>query len=310
MVVVVPFALSRAMSPLRRVVVHEIAGVDRSEDAATGATLRLAAYNIAHGRGLADSNWDTGPPSERISRLDDIARLLRTIDADIVVLNEVDFDCSWSRSVNQALYLAEHAGYRFRAEQRNLDVRFAFWTWRFGNAILSKYPITRAQVVDLPGYSRWETLVAGKKKGLMCEIQWADQPVRVIGAHLSHRSESLRVQSVSDIVDLMAEQQGIPTILAGDLNSTPSGYPHSKQDVTGANAIDLLDRSAFFRRSPDGAHTTDASFTFPAVRPDRVIDWIMIPPAWQFVEYDVDPSQHSDHRAVLSSIKPKAPDAR
>ena len=55
--------------------------------------------------------------------MDQIAALLRTINADVVVLNEVDFDSTWTHSVDEARYLAEKAGYPFLAEQRNIDYR-------------------------------------------------------------------------------------------------------------------------------------------------------------------------------------------
>ncbi len=41
--------------------------------------LRVACYNIAHGRGVAVSNWDGGDRAERIARLDQIAELLRRL---------------------------------------------------------------------------------------------------------------------------------------------------------------------------------------------------------------------------------------
>ena len=49
-------------------------------------TIRVACYNIAHGRGLAESNWDGGDAATRLARLDDIAELLREINADVVCL--------------------------------------------------------------------------------------------------------------------------------------------------------------------------------------------------------------------------------
>ena len=75
-----------------------------------------------------------GKPSERSDRLREIADFLIEVDADVVVLNEVDFDASWSGHLNQAEFLASRAKYPYRVEQRNLDFRVLGWTWRFGNA--------------------------------------------------------------------------------------------------------------------------------------------------------------------------------
>jgi endonuclease/exonuclease/phosphatase family metal-dependent hydrolase len=265
--------------------------------------LRILCYNIAHGRGVAVSNWDGGDLAERIARLDQIADLLRRVDADVVVLNEVDFDSSWSYSVNQARYLAEKSSCPHWVEQRNLDFRIVIWKWRFGNAILSKYPITNAQVADLPGCSTWETVLAGKKRGVICDIQAGNRVVRLIGTHLSHRRESLRVSSAAAILDI-ATGSALPTFVAGDLNSTPPGFPKSVNDPSGNNAIATFDNAERFRRSPTNESLADNDLTFHAAEPSCVIDWILIPHDWHFLRYRVEPSQLSDHRPVHADAAP------
>ena len=199
--VLVPYAFSRAASPWRSISVQATSDAFDVQPRVSEKTLRVVCYNIAHGRGLAESNWDGGSAQDRIARLDQIADLLREINADIVVLNEVDFAASWSNSVNQAEYIARRAGYPEHIEQRNLDFRVLTWQWRFGNAVLSKLPIHRADVLDLPGYSTWETLLAGKKRGIRCEIEVDSQVIQLIAAHFSHRSEDLRVRSAQEVLD-------------------------------------------------------------------------------------------------------------
>lgn len=261
----------------------------------------MTCFNIAHGRGVADSNWDGHEPTERISRLEEIADLLRTIDADIVVLNEVDFDSSWSHSVNQARFLAEKAGYPHWAEQRNLDFRVLVWTWRFGNAVLSKYPITNARIADMPSYSAWEALLAGKKRGVICDIRVRDDSFRVMGVHLSHRSESVRVRSAAVLVDIATNSE-LPTFVAGDLNSTPTGFPYSVSDPNGNNAIQTLDESGRFSRFPRIPEVSSDYLTFHSVEPRSIIDWILIPSDWVFSRYTVDAAQLSDHRPVYADM--------
>ncbi len=302
-VLLVPYLFSRLAGPWRCLSVYSKPAPGVSESPAPNRPLRIACYNIAHGRGIADSNWAGGGPADRIARLEQIAELLRQIDADVVVLNEVDFDSSWSYSVDQARYLARKAGYAYWAEQRNLDFRILTWKWRFGNALLSKYPIENAQVADLPGYSAWETILAGKKRGLICDIKFGDDVVRVIGAHLSHRSESLRVDSAKLLTEIAADSTA-PTIVAGDLNSTPSGFPQSNTDPTGANAMETFDNSGYFQRTPSSPPDTDDDLTFHSARPCSVIDWILIPRHWQYLRYAVEPSELSDHRPVYAEVGP------
>jgi len=236
-----------------------------------------------------------------MARLDEIAELLRSVDAEVVVLNEVDFDSSWSHSVDQARYLADKAGYPYWVEQRNLDFRVLIWKWRFGNAVLSKYPIASARLADFPGYSPWQTVLAGKQSGVVCDIQAGDWVVRVIAAHLCYRSERVRVQSAAMLVD-MARESALPTIVVGDLNSTPPGFPKTYTDPDGNNAITTLDQSELFRRSPTDGPLAESDLTFQGSEPYCVIDWILIPRAWQFVEYHVERSTLSDHRPVYADV--------
>lgn len=220
----------------------------------------------------------------------------------MVVLNEVDFDSTWSYSVNQARILAEKSGYPFWVEQRNLDARILNWRWRFGNAIFSKYPITNAQIIDLPSFSKRETLLAGKKRAVICEIEAGDKSFQIIGSHLSHRSEFLRVKSARMIVNTATASQ-LPTIVAGDLNSTPPDFPDSSNDADGNNTIATFDRAGIFKRSPTSPPLTGKDMTFPSTAPLRVIDWILIPSSWSFAKYQVETSPLSDHLPVVADVK-------
>lgn len=299
---VLPTLVVRLASPWRCVGFYSLQGSVRDVAESSPEFLRIASYNIAHGRGLAVSNHDGGGSAERLRRLGQIAELLREINADVVVLNEVDFNTSWSYSLNQARFLAEQAGYPFVAEQRNLDLRVLNWTWRFGNAILSRYPIENAELLDLPGTVAWETVLAGKKRGLVCDIRVGGDMLRVVGVHFCHRSESIRVHSARTLLTSIAGSR-YPVIVAGDLNSTPTGFPKSVVDENGVNAMDTLDASGILRRSVENPPANADGFTFASNKPVSVIDWILIPRAWRFVNYQVHDSVLSDHRLIFADIR-------
>jgi endonuclease/exonuclease/phosphatase family metal-dependent hydrolase len=299
-VLLVPYALSRIQSSGRRVSLHALPDTTQQTPAAP-SRLRVACYNIAHGRGLAASNWNGETAEQRLQRLDQMGDLLNRIDADVVVLNEVDFDASWSHGVNQAEQLANQCGYPYWVEQRNCDARMLVWTWRFGNAVLSKYPITQTEVIDYPSYSTWETVVAGQKRGVVCSLQVGDHQLRVVAVHLSPRSESLRVDSVNMILRL-ARSSAVPVILAGDFNSTPPGFPQAAEDDHQRNAIAVLQEDGRFHSRPLRA-PAPTDLTFSSDSPRSVIDWIFIPSSWQFADYVVEPSTLSDHRPVYADIE-------
>lgn len=300
--VLIPYLLSRIMASTRRIAVFHAGEIEAPATAGVETSmLRVACYNIAHGRGVAESNWSGGSPVERLDRLDQIGQLLKEIDADVVVLNEVDFDSSWSNSVNQAEYLAKAAGYSFRVEERNIDFRVLWWKWRFGNAILSRTPITQSQVIDLPEYATWETLLAGKKRAVKCIVEFNGGLHTIVGAHLSHRSEDLRVRSAQMLVDEVDELDA-SFVIAGDMNSTPAGFPQHHVDGQGRNAIEVFDQFGSFVRTPEAAPPAEQSLTFPSTHPQIVIDWIFTPAGSSFGNYQVLQSKLSDHLPVVADV--------
>ena len=144
--------------------------------------------------------------------------------------------------------------------------------------------------------------MAGKKRAVVCDTMVGDHAVRVIGVHMSHRSEAVRVDSAEVLVEI-AETSDLPTIAAGDLNSTPCGFPDAARDANGQNAIGVLDGSGYFRRSPEKPPVAESDMTFHSAEPTRVIDWILIPREWSFVEYSVESCELSDHRPVWAEIE-------
>ncbi|MGD9364275.1 MAG: endonuclease/exonuclease/phosphatase family protein [Desulfobacteraceae bacterium] len=270
-------------------------------DGGNDTGLKVACYNIAHGRGLATSNWRGGTADERKTRLSDIADLLRDFDADIVVLNEVDFDSSWSSSTNQARFLAQKAGYPYWVEQRNIDFRVLTWKWRFGNAVLSRHPIIQAAVVDFPGILPVETLFAGKKRGAICMVNVNGVKFRILGVHLCHRSEAIRASSAEVIKEIVSSDT-LPTIVAGDFNSSPTGFPNSQTDKAAGNAMDKLVASSLFQRQPKQPSGSPGELAYHSARPISVIDWILFPKNYQVLYYRVESSTLSDHRPVVAEL--------
>ncbi|MFK7770196.1 MAG: endonuclease/exonuclease/phosphatase family protein, partial [Mariniblastus sp.] len=219
---------------------------------------------------------------------------------------EADFYSTWSGHQNQAEAIAISAGYQYRVEQRNLDFRFIYGSWQFGNAILSKFPLSGVNPINYPPEKHWEDWLVGCKRGVVCEVTLNEiTSVRVAAIHLEHRSESVRLASAKLLGDL-AKQSGPPLILAGDFNSTPSDFPNSTKTNDGDNTLDWIIESGLFEIRPD-SNPTDEQYTFSSYSPRSVIDWIMIPaggkPTLSFVDYRSIDTDLSDHRPVIADIE-------
>jgi endonuclease/exonuclease/phosphatase family metal-dependent hydrolase len=295
-----PYIVSRVRSAGRQIRVRS--GMAKSEVSANPVThIRVLSFNIAHGRGATDDNWE-GAIAEKRKRIDDIAQLIAKADADVVVLNEVDFSSTWSGHQNQAEAIALAAGFPYWVEQRNLDFRFVYGSWKFGNAVLSRFPIVDAEAMEFPALRSSERVLAGCKQGVVCTLQLSQsQQIGILAVHLEHRSEDTRVLSAKLIIKAV-EASKMPLVVLGDFNSTPSSFPHSQSSADGQNAMDLLIESSRFDLNVQKL-PTQQEMTYSSTLPTRVIDWILIPKNWQFTDYRLISSRLSDHLPVVADLQ-------
>lgn len=282
--------------------------LDLAQPESSGQTLqelRVGCYNIAHGRGgrFGASEWEGGNRATKIARMKQIAHLFKTARLDIVVLNEVDFSSVWSGHVDQARIIAQEGGYPYLVEQRNLDMAIPFVSVRFGNAILSKYPIIETTFLDYPNPSEViELFTGGFKEGVVGTIQLPDtSQIQVVAVHLCVSSEPIRVASARQIL-AHQHQSALPLLAMGDFNTAPRGYPQFYEDEDGKNAIEVLVASQHLTTRPQGLPLEPEDLTFPSEHPDRVIDWIFISPPWTIQEHTVLSSDLSDHLPVTALL--------
>ena len=284
--------LTRHSRALEKTEVQTVS-IESTEDAA----IRVGAYNIAHGRGgkVGQSNW-TGQSREALeSHLTDLAALVQNAGINILVLNEVDFDCTWSHGINQAEFIAEKAGLHYVLTQNNFDAPFPpFRSYRFGNAILSKFPISNVRFIPVEPLSKKEALFAGNHDLVACDIALGEKGVlQVVAIHLEYRKPGTRSKAINALAPLL-EDQSKPTILLGDFNATLPGLPgHQDNDTVIASLLE------------DGFVVSDPAFplTYPAHDPNRRIDWILTRGAFTVSDPVTHESKISDHRMISAEIR-------
>lgn len=295
-----PYFVSRVRSPGRQIRVRS--SVEETRVSAEAASqIRLLSFNIAHGRGATEGNWE-GTVAEKRKRIMDIADVIGNSQADVVILNEVDFCSTWSGHQNQAEAIALRAGFPHWVEQRNLDFRLIYGSWKFGNAVLSRFPIVAAEALRFPALRSSEKFFAGCKQGVICTIQLSEsQQVRVLAVHLEHRSEDVRVACAKLITEVAASSE-LPLFAVGDFNSTPSSFPHSQRTAQHENAMDVLLQSNQFD-STWRAQPTQKEMTYPSHSPTQAIDWILIPRGCRFISHRTIPSHLSDHLPLVADVQ-------
>ncbi len=234
--------------------------------------IRVISYNIHHGEG-SDGKID----------LERIAKLLKAESPDLVAVNEVDQGTNRTHKIDMPAELARLTGMKAVFE-KNIDHDGGL----YGNAVLSRLPIRRHKNHKLP--SNYE----GEQRGVL-EIELGDkdesEPLLFLATHLDYRPDDTeRKWSIKKIEEILADRQKAPAILAGDLNASPD------------SAV-MAEFAKTWRRAND----KDLS-TFPAAKPTKQIDYILVRPAarWEVVEVRVlDEAAASDHRPLLAVLRRK-----
>ncbi len=209
-----------------------------------------------------------------------IAEVIRRSGADIIALEEVDKRVRRNESVHQAQRLAELLGMKV-AFGGNIELEGG----NYGNAVLSRFPITSATNHLLPNDD------GGEQRGVLeVELALSDsEPMTLLATHLDHRSQNQRMSSVTFVSDLAASIEH-PVCLAGDFNATPDSpvLQRLQQDWT---------------RSSEQEHPT-----IPVMEPQQQIDFVLFRRPSQDDDYGVnaaltrvlDDDAASDHRGILT----------
>ncbi len=235
------------------------------------SVLKIATYNIHHGVGEDD--------------LLDIPRIARFVQPlDLAFLNEVDINWPRSQFSDQARLIAQEAGFEHYAFGPSLALPSVNLSpSRYGNAILSRHPIERAERLALP-----RPAGAEQRSALLVEIRLWDRPLTVIVTHLGLDADE-RLEQAKELVRIVQDVQ-TPVILAGDFNALPD-----------SPEIQLI---ASVLTPTEELSSDPAGLTFPNPNPNSRIDYIFTSPdlAQHVVHHDVPQTSGSDHLPVVAHI--------
>ncbi|NMR20392.1 endonuclease/exonuclease/phosphatase family protein [Cellulomonas fimi] len=235
--------------------------------------MRLATFNILHGRSLRDGEVD----------LDRLAGAVRSLDADVLGLQEVDRDQQRSHGADLTALAAEAMGapeHRFIATLAGAPGLWSAATGEsqpqsamYGIALLSRYPVRSWRAISLPALrgqvpvvfpgAPGPTLVRDEPRAAVVAVVDAPEgPLTVVATHLTFIPGWNTVQ-LKRLVRLVRDQPR-PLVVMGDLNlegdqparatrmralATASTYPVSEPD----RQLDHILGSGPVRPRTDGA---------------------------------------------------------
>ncbi len=241
---------------------------------ASGETVRVLCYNIHYGQG-----------NDGVYDLDRLAAVIDRAKPDLVALQEVDVMVRRSGRVHQARRLGELTG---------MSVRYGptqhYQGGLYGNAVLSKLPILDVMIFPLPYTESTPEKVTYPRGAIVVTVRGPDgNPLRMVSTHFQHNVPEDRVAEAKAINAMLAQQESIPTILAGDMNALPEAEP-----------IRIL-QEKWFSASDD-----PPSPTAPSRNPTSRIDYIFFRPQSAFLVKQatvIDEPMASDHCPVMAVLE-------
>jgi endonuclease/exonuclease/phosphatase family metal-dependent hydrolase len=251
--------------------------------------LRIVTWNIAHGRGLRPIQGLQTKRSMQ-AHLRRIARLLLTLDADVVAMQEIDHCSRWAGNFDHLEYLRQHTGYA-HALHGLTTRREGIFNLSYGNAFLSKHALEEGEAVT------FGQRTLGEKGFLFSEIVLGGRRVPLINLHLHYRSRQARLDQVGQIFRYLEKRHNartphwsVPPIVCGDFNTSGKA-----SDAT-AGLLAELEYFGAYSLHPSGGKT------FPSPLPTRSLDFILVPTELRVERTEVVRSWLSDHRPVLTEV--------
>jgi endonuclease/exonuclease/phosphatase family metal-dependent hydrolase len=247
--------------------------------------VRLVTFNTHHGVG-ADQRHD----------LPRLAKLLASVDADVICLQEVDrYFGDRSEDVDQALLLS-----------RALDMQLAWGPAideprpgtesrrQYGNALLSRLPILISDVHPLPGGGE-------PRSALRTMLELDGGTLWVTATHLTTRSAPERAEQVSALAGLHTDSMATG-VLVGDFNAGPDAPEMGELRERFTDAWQLAqareDRAGwrFWQRNE--------GLTHPAHSPHRRIDQVWVSSGVAVAAAQVlDAGGASDHLPLMVDLE-------
>ncbi|MEO7997485.1 MAG: endonuclease/exonuclease/phosphatase family protein, partial [Gemmatimonadaceae bacterium] len=234
-------------------------------------------------------NIHAGKTVHGVASIEQISALIRSTNADIVLLQEVDKGTKRSGNVDQPAALAAQTGFHV-AFGSALD----YDGGKYGVAILSRWPILSDTLFHLP-VEPPQTRSGGSMEprgALRAMIKSPYGTLAVINTHLDASGEDRwRKQEADSIVSLVAQtRRSVGLVIAGgDFNSTPE------------SAVQVKLRASGLRDSWNECGSGDG-LSYPDSVPAKRIDYLFMTGGNRCRAAHVVESRASDHRPVFFEV--------
>lgn len=285
------FWSGRRFRPARRIHEHDVELRPGSEAPTLEGPLRLLCWNIHFGAGAALNDARRFPPQEVLANLVSIAAVARELNAEVLVLQEVDRLADRSARIDQLQRLRELSGLEHAAFAMTWDAAWVpypifarpnaqYGRVLSGQAVLSRYPIAGHRRVALPQpgrYGRVHNHFYLHRCAQEVVLELGGRSLTLVNVHLEAFDLANRRLHVRQLAAQLQSAAG-PTLCLGDFNAIPpeAAQQHTFEDEPSADHQG--DDSLEVLRALGWAELGDGGLTFPSWRPDRRLDHVFASP--------------------------------
>ena len=208
--------------------------------------------------------------------LPEITRFIKSVDADVVGLIEVDTGSIRSRNVNQAEKIAADLGmntsYETKYGARSLNQMLPI-VRKQGNAFMA------APRVHGERFHYFDTGI----KRLIIELEMDDFAIFLVHLSLKYRHRHLQLRRLYDLI----QETKKPVVVAGDFNT-----------FWGENEIYLFMKAAGLTSA-----NTDSIPTYPSRSPRKELDFVLYQDGVNVTGFEVPDVRLSDHLPLVCDFE-------
>ncbi|HEX4613783.1 MAG TPA: endonuclease/exonuclease/phosphatase family protein [Urbifossiella sp.] len=260
--------------------VRHLADLPAAPSASGPGEVTVVAYNIA--KGFAHRGGVRFDPREAVEeRVRAMAAVVKAERPDLVFLSEALTELG-PCPVDQVDLFARECGLPHVATGENYNLGVPGYRVVGGNAIVSRFPLTPVENIDLVGRRPfWVT--QNNRRALFVSAELGGKPVLLGALHNDSFDMRNNAAQARQLLEYIGDR---PTILAGDFNNRP-----------GDESIRQIRGSGRFAGAFDGPPTF-----FEGKRAER-LDYVFVPVGWELVDHRVIADDTSDHRPLVCRFR-------
>lgn len=210
------------------------AHADHSAPVANPTQLKVMAWNVKYGACRIDFWFDFWGDRTQMSTtevtdcLTKVAALIREYDPDILMTEEIEVDSKRSAYIDQVRFLLENTNLRYAMYGETWDARYVpsegVGRINLGNAIFSRYPITRGERIRQVDRTDQDGVTAAfyiHRAISRAEVNLGDRTVAAYAVHTeAYDNDGTKQKQIAQIYDLL-KAESLPWVAGGDWNELP-----------------------------------------------------------------------------------------